>query len=85
MAKEWIRGKYTDQTAIGPFIAVERCTAMQEVEGSKPQTEPTLGVLKYVRRMCCLCHDICKWLYILVFSVKDVVVGNLVLTTRLKT
>ena len=33
--------------------------------GFKPQTGPTL------RRMCCLCNYICKWLDIQVFSDKD--------------
>ena len=37
----------------------------------EPQTGPTLRVLKKLRRICCLCNDICKWLHILVFSDKD--------------
>ena len=32
---------------------------------------PTLRVLKSLRRKCCLCNDICKWLDFLVFSDKD--------------
>ena len=47
---------------------------MQEVEVSSPELELTLRVLKYLRRMCCLCRDSWKWLDIPVFSVKDVVV-----------
>ena len=35
----------------------------------KPQTGPTLS--KRLRRMCCLCNYICKWLDIQVFSHKD--------------
>ena len=38
---------------------------------SRPQTGPTLMVLKWLRRMCCLCHDIHTWLDILVISDKD--------------
>ena len=33
---------------------------------------PTLGVLKYLKRRCCLCFNICKWLDFCVFSDKDV-------------
>ena len=32
---------------------------------------PTPSVLKQLRRKCCLCHDICKWLDFQVFSDKD--------------
>ena len=32
---------------------------------------PTLRVFKLLRRKCCLCNDICKWLDFLVFSDKD--------------
>ena len=32
---------------------------------------PTLRVIKSLRRKCCLCNDICKWLDFLVFSDKD--------------
>ena len=32
---------------------------------------PPLGVFKYLRRKCCLCNDICKWLDFLVFSDKE--------------
>ena len=45
---------------------VERQSAVREVDGSR-----TLGVLKYLRRMCCLCNYISKWLDIQVFSDKD--------------
>ena len=34
----------------------------------EPQTGPTLRVLKLLRRMCCLCSDICKWLDVLVLA-----------------
>ena len=48
----------------------KRRTALQKVR-SRPQTGPTLMVLKWRRRMCCLCHDIHTWLDVLVFSDKD--------------
>ena len=32
---------------------------------------PTLRVLKQLRRMCCLCKYICKWLDVQLFSDKD--------------
>ena len=32
---------------------------------------PTLRVFKYLRRKCCLCNDICKWLDFLVCSDKE--------------
>ena len=37
----------------------------------KPETRPTLRVLNYLRRICCLCYDICDWLDVLVFSDKE--------------
>ena len=39
--------------------------------GFEPQTGSTLRVLKLLRRTCCLCIDICKWLDVLVCSDKD--------------
>ena len=39
--------------------------------GFEPQTGPTLRVLKQLRRICCLCNGISKWLDIQVFSDKD--------------
>ena len=38
-----------------------------------PRTGPTLmiTVLKLLKMMCYLCSDICRWLYILVFSDED--------------
>ena len=35
-------------------------------------TGPTLRIFKLLRRKCCLCNFICKWLDFLVFSHKDV-------------
>ena len=40
-------------------------------QGFKTQTGPTLRVFKFLRRMCCLCNYICKWVDIQVFSDKD--------------
>ena len=39
--------------------------------GFEPQTGPTLKVLKQLRRTCCLCSHICKWLDVQVFLEKD--------------
>ena len=36
----------------------------------KTPAGPTLRVFKLLRRKCCLCNDICKWLDFLVFSDK---------------
>ena len=39
--------------------------------GFEPQTGLTVRVLKKLRRTCCLCNCICKWLDVQVFSDKD--------------
>ena len=49
----------------------ERQSAEQEVEVSNPRAGPKFGVLKKLRRKCCLCNDICKRLDFLFFSNKD--------------
>jgi len=55
-----------------PVSSVGRTSDFREGGlGFEPQTGPTLRVLKYLRRICCLCNEICKWLDILVFSEKD--------------
>ena len=48
---------------------VEHRAVMREVVSSTP-AGPILRVLK-LRRMCCLCNYICKWLDFQVFSDKD--------------
>ena len=50
---------------------VEYQTTTWEVSGLNPPTGPTLRLFKQLRRKCCLCNDICKWLAVLVFSDKD--------------
>ena len=49
---------------------VEHRAVTREVVSSTP-AGPTLRVFKYLRRKCCLCNYICKWLDSLVFSDKD--------------
>ena len=49
---------------------VEHRAVTREVVSSSP-AGPTLRVFKQLRRKCCLCNYICKWLDSLVFSDKD--------------
>ena len=39
--------------------------------GFEPRIGPTVRVVKQLRRMCCLCNYICKWLDVQVFSDKE--------------
>ena len=39
--------------------------------GVQTLARPTLRVFKQLRRKCCLCNDICKWLDFLFLSDKD--------------
>ena len=48
----------------------EHRAVTREVVSSTP-AGPTLRVFKKLRRKCCLCNYICKWLDSLVFSDKD--------------
>ena len=49
------------------------CAPGCDAEGREFETPtgPTLRVFKLLRRKCCLCNFICKWLVFLVFSDKD--------------
>ena len=38
----------------------ERWSAKREIAGSKPRSDPTLVLFKFLRSRCCLCNDICK-------------------------
>ena len=49
---------------------VKHRAVTREVVSSTP-AGPTLRVFKKLRRKCCLCNYICKWLDSLVFSDKD--------------
>ena len=49
---------------------VEHWTAVRKVAGSNLDWTNT-QVFKSLRRKCCLCNDICKWLEFLVLSNKD--------------
>ena len=49
----------------------ERRSAEQEVVGSSSGRTNTQGLEIKLRRKCCLCDDVCKWLDFLVFLDKD--------------
>ena len=62
---------YGDPVTCAPVAQLaEHRAAMWEVMSSTP-AGPTLRVLKLLRRKCCLCNDIRKWLDFQVFSDKD--------------
>ena len=56
-------------TAAWLVLLVERQSAVREVEGSSPRADQRSG--PELRRMCCLCNYICKWLDVQIFSDKD--------------
>ena len=70
MAQDALKGQFLSLCRLVSFVGrAPVCCAGGR--GFEPQTGPILRVLKLLRRMCCPCNYICKWLDIQVFSDED--------------